>query len=356
MLIVRRPDNHENKNDPKKGPAELGTNDLDKIVDIAGWHDGLGKSSYSNPVSSTSLWPLRSFAAPFTNRNQFGANTVHYRQYRTTNDGRSGVGAHENKNQDDRAAFRNAGFTGVGYKRRITSGNAYAGTPGYENRVLKGDGGAVTGPVYISEVMYADDKAGVLPQWIELYNPSKTVGANLHNWRLTIISHDLADDEGGLWKGKAEASVLLRDMKIDPNSTILITSRKGPRSEVHMPNADIFTLFPSHRSAFGMKSINDNVMNTYGFKITLHAKGNEGDRNKWQLVDVIGNLADPTTDRRGNRERFDAVRWAWPNAVNADGERSSIARKTFEGVGDGKMASSWILSNDDGRTNKIDFV
>ena len=355
VLIVRRPDNHENKNEAGKGPAELGTADLDKIVDIAGWHDSLGKSNYSNPVSSTGLWPLRSFAGPFTNRNQFGENSVHYRQYRTTNDGRSGVGAHENKNQDDRAAFRNAGFTGVGYKRRITSGNAYAGTPGYENRVLKSSGGAVTGPVYISEIMYADNKAGALPQWIELYNPSKTVGVNLHNWRLTIVSHDLMDDEGGLWPRKGEASVLLNNMKIDPNSTVLITSRKGPRSEVHLPNADIFTLFPSHRAAFSMESINDNVINTYGFKITLHAKGNEAS-NRWELVDEVSNLAVPTTDRRGNRERFDAVRWAWPNAVNADGERSSIARKTFGGVGDGKLASSWILSDGDGRTTKIDFV
>ena len=356
VLIVRKPDNLEDKDEGGKGPAELGPNDLDKIVDIAGWHDGLKRTSYSNPVSSTDLWPLKSFKAPFTNRNQFSANTVHHRQHRTTNDGRSGVGASNNKNDDDNAAFRNASFTGVGYKRRITGGNAYAGTPGYENRVLKSDGSAVTGPVYISEIMYADNKAGALPQWIELYNPSKTVGVNLDNWLLTIVSHDLIDDEGGLWEGEGEASVLLEDMKIDPNSAILITSRKGPRSEVHMPNADIFTLFPSHRVAFSMESINDNVINTYGFKITLHAKGNESDKKKWQLVDQISNLAVPTTDRRGNRQRFDPVRWAWPNAVNADGERSSIARKTFKGIGDGTMASSWILSDLDDRTNKIDFV
>ena len=355
VLIVRRPDNHENKNEAGKGPAELRENDLDKIVDIAGYHPNLAKSSYSNPVSSTKLWPLRAFDSPSFGYNKFDVRTVHRRQRTSTHNGRSGVGAYANRGGSGDAAFRNAGFTGVGYKRRITGGAAYEGTPGYDNGVLKSDGGAVTGPVYISEIMYADNKAGALPQWIELYNPSKTVGANLHNWRLTIVSHDLIDDEGSLWPRKGTASVLLKDMKIDPNSTILITSRKAPRSEVRMPNADIFTLFPSQRSAFGMKSINDNVINTYGFKITLHAKGNEAS-NRWQLVDEISNLAVPTTDRRGNRERFDPVRWAWPNAVNADGERSSIARKTFKGVGDGTMASSWILSNEDGRTNKIDFV
>ena len=355
VLIVRRPDNHENKNEHGKGPAELREHDLDKIVDIAGYHPNLARSSYSNPVSSTKLWPLRAFDSPSFGYNKFDVRTVHRRQRTSTHNGRSGVGAHENRTTDDRAAFRNAGFTGVGYKRRITGGAVYEGTPGYDNGVLKGDGGAITGPVYISEIMYADNKAGALPQWIELYNPSKTVGANLHNWRLTIVSHDLIDDEGSLWPRKGTASVLLRNMRIDPNSTVLITSRKGPRSEVRMPNADIFTLFPSQRSAFGMKSINDNVINVYGFKITLHAKGNEAS-NKWQLVDEVSNLAIPTIDRRGNRERFDPPRWVWPNAVNANDERSSIARKTFGGVSDGKMASSWILSNSDDRTNKIDFV
>ena len=357
VLIVRRPDNLENKTEDKKGPAELGTKDLDKIVDIAGYHSNLVKSSYSNPVSSTKLWPLHSFGAPDIDRNKFAVNTVHRRQHNTTNDGRSGVGTSHKDKKDNQIAFRNAGFTGVGYKRRITGGAAYEGTPGYDNGVLKSAGGDVTGSVYISEVMYADNKAGALPQWIELYNPSKTVGANLHNWRLTIVNHDLTDDEGGLWEGKGEATVLLRNMKIDPNSTILITSRKGPRSEVHMPNTDIFTLFPVRRAAFGMTSINDDVINTYGFRILLQANAHDEKKtHEWQFVDEIGNLAVATTDRRGNRERFDAVRWAWPNAINADGERSSIARTTYGGVGDGSMASSWILSDGDGRTNKIDFV
>ena len=359
VLIVRKPDNHESNHEHKdKGRAELGREaDLDKIVDIAGYHSNLVKSNYSNAVSSTSLWPLKSFAAPTFNKNKFEVEMVHRRQHNTTKDGRSGVGASENKNEDGKAAFRNAGFTGVGYKRRITGGTAYEGTPGYDNGVLKDAGGDVTGSVYISEIMYADDRTGSLPQWIELYNPSMTVGANLHNWRLTIISHDSTDGEDGLWEGKGEATVLLRDMKIDPNSTILITSRKAPRSEVYLPNADIFTLFPSRRSDFGMTSINDDVINTYGFRILLQANAHDtGKRHEWQFVDEVGNLAAPTTDRRGNRERFDDVRFAWPNAVNDDGHRSSIARKTHGGVGDGTMVSSWLLANEDGRTTNIDFV
>ena len=363
VLIVRRPDNHEGQrsgghND--KGVAETGNADLDKVVDVAGWDDNLGKNSYPNAVSNTGLWPLYNFAGPFTNRNAFYVNTVHRRQYVTTNDGRSGVGAHENKNQDDRAAFRDIGWTGVGYRRDVADNAMHGGTPGYPNGALHGAGGTITSAVYISEIMYADARNGSLPQWIELRNPSNTVGANLHNWRLTIINHADKDAfEDGLWNGKANASVLLNGLQIKPNGTVLITSRKGPRSEVHLADSEIFSLFPSHRGTFGMTNANSDVINPFGFRITLHANGHEGDRNKWQLVDDIGNLAAPDPkDRRGDNERFDMPAWMWPDAVADDGSRSSVARTNnkVHGLGDGKMASSWMLSSDDSRTTLIDYV
>ena len=202
--------------------------------------------------------------------------------------------------------------------------------------------------------------------------PSNTIGANLHNWRLTIINHDSTDDAGGLWDGKGEASVLLRNLKIRPNSSVIITSRKGPRSEVELANNEIFTLFPSRKDAFGMVNSNDDILNSYGFRITLNANGHEGDRNKWQLVDDIGNLASPATDRRGNRERFDPVRWMLPDANTEDGDRVSIVRTNMVAskmddagmdvdghtrvISDGSMESGWILASMDTRTDAIDFV
>ncbi len=365
VLILRKPDNHEGHrsgahND--KGVAETGNADLNRIVDIAGWDDNLSKDPYPNPVSSTSLWPLHGFAGPFTNRNAFFQNTVHRRQYVTTNDGRSGVGAHENKNQDDRAAFRDIGWTGVGYRRGAADTAANGGTPGYDNGSLHGAGGTITAAVYISEIMYADARNGSLPQWIELRNPSNTVGANLHNWRLTIINHvDAETHEDGLWDGKVEASVLLRNLKIKPNGVVLITSRRGPRSEVHLATDDIFSLFPTHRSAFGMTNANSDVINQFGFRITLHANGHEGDRNKWQLVDDVGNLVAPdANDRRGNNERFDEPRWSWPDANTADDARISVVRKvkskdTLEPT-DGSKLWSWLLADADPRTTLIDHV
>ncbi len=358
VLIVRKPDNLEDKSEAGKGPAELGIADLDKIVDIAGYHSDLDKSNYSNPVSSTELWPLRNFKPPFTTLNRFDTDTVHYRQFAETNDGRSGVGASENKNEAGKAAFQGAGFTGIGYKRSITGGNAYGGTPGYVNSALKSKDAVITDHVYISEIMYADGANGSLPQWIELRNPSKTVGADLNNWRLTIVNHDSTDDEGGLWEGKGEASIQLKDLKIKPNSSVLITSRKGPQREVFLPNADIFALYPTHRNTFGMTTPGDDVINPYGFKITLHANAHDTNKkSEWQLVEEIGNLAAPESDRRGNRERFDPVSWSWPQANTEDGDRISVARVIHrDGPVDGSMIGAWRLSSDDTRTNAIDYV
>ena len=363
ILIVRRPDNHEGHRSGAHndhGVAETGNADLDKVVDVAGWDDNVGRNGYPNAVSNTGLWPLHSFAGPFTDRNSFKVNTVHRRQYLTTNDGRSGVGAHENKNQDDRAAFRDVGWTGVGYRRNVATSAMHGGTPGYNNGELHGAGGTITSAVYISEIMYADARNGSLPQWIELRNSNNSVGANLHNWRLTIINHaDAEEFEDGGWDGKAVASVLLRNLKIKPNGTVLITSRKGPRSEVHLPASDIFSLFPTHRGTFGMTNANSDVINTFGFRITLHANGHEGDRNKWQLVDDVGNLAAVNpNDRRGDNEQFDMPSWMWPNAVADDGSRSSVNRTNnkVNGLGAGNMASSWILSSEDGRSALVDYV
>ena len=365
VLFLRKPDNGEGQrsgghND--KGVAETGNADLNRVVDIAGWDDDLAKNSYPNPVSSTKLWPLHSFENPFTNRNAFFMNTVHRRQYVTTNNDRSGVGAHENKNQDDRAAFRDVGYTGVGYRRGTAESAMHGGTPGYDNGALHGAGGTITAAVYISEIMYADAANGALPQWIELRNPSNTVGANLHNWRLTIKNHvDAEAHEDGLWDGKIEASVLLRNLKIKPNGTVLITSRKGPRSEVHLATNEIFSLFPTHRGEFAMTNANSDVINSFGFRITLHANGHEGDRNKWQLVDDVGNLATPDPkDRRGNNERFDMPRWMWPDGNTEDGARVSVVRKvkdkdTLEAT-DGSKMWSWNLSNADSRITLIDHV
>ena len=362
VLILRRPDSNgwqRSGHTGHLGVAETGNADLDKIVDVAGWDDDLHKGEYPNSVSSTGVWPLYNFRAirGFTN-NSFEVNKVHQRNRVGTNDGASGVGAQNNNN--GLTAFGDRGWTGVGYKRAAKQNAVNGGTPGYPNGALHGNGGAITGAVYISEIMYADDARGSLPQWIELRNPSSTLGADLHNWRLTITNHDSMNEAGDAYGGKAVGSVLLHGLKIKPNSSVLITSRKGPRAEVHLPDSDVFVLFPTRRDAFGQANANSDIFNVYGFTITLEAKAG----NAWQLVDKVGNLAERRTAGRNERtdtERFDAPVWAWPDANTDDGARISVARRNAYGgnkdtgfsLASGTSESGWILSNMDMRTDLI---
>ena len=367
VLMVRKPDGPQNNgpgDNGGQGTSEIGDKaDLDKIVDIAGYHSNLSKGTYPNSVSSTKLWPLYNFDAPSFNNNKFEKEKVHQRN-RTGSLGndRAGVGSANNK--EDQTAFGDRGWTGIGYRRNVDQIATHGGTPGYPNNAFRSDGTDITSPVYISEIMYADDNRGSLPQWIEIRNPSATLGANLHNWRLTITNHDSMNEEGDLFTGTTIGTVLLNNLEINPNSAVLITSRKGPRFDTNLPDNDIFTLFPNHRTAFNMTNATSDILNPYGFTITLHAKGNDGNQNNWQLVDSVGNLAERRTAiRRENpaTERFDAPRWTLPHAFDEDGNRISVARTNMphgsktKGFmpADGREASSWILSNLDNRTDLI---
>ena len=338
-----------------KGVAETGNNDLDKIVDIAGYDDDVSKSGYPNDVSSTQLWPLHQFPAPAFSNNAFVPNTVHQRNRVKTTDGRNGVGAEGNNNS--KTAFGDVGFTGVGYKRLAKQTEANGGTPGYPNDALKGTGSDITSSVYISEIMYANPQ-DKLSQWIELRNTSKTFGVDLHNWRLTVSNHDDTKVHGdAVWNGKSEASVLLNGLKISPNSTVLITTRRQAQSGVFLPTDAIFILYPKHKTAFGMETSVAPILNTYGFKITLESKAG----NNWDLVDEVSNLAGRRRADRGQRvetEFYDKPRWAWPNAVDRNGKRISVARKNslftngvMTKVSNGAEAGSWILTSEDSRTD-----
>lgn len=253
---------------------------------------------------------------------------------------------------------------GIGYDR-AWSGDAHAaGTPGYPNDAYKEFAAAAADNVYISEIMYAHDgTAQAPPQWIELHNPSRTVSVNLANFRITIKNHDQTMDADGMmadWGGDAEGTFVLSGMSISPGQTVLIVSASARRDEVSIPDHRIFNIFRTKaaKDALGMKVRGDTIFNPYGFSITLNAKTKGDDGNYSQLADSVGNLADPESDRRGSRERFDPVRWTLPNGFNEDGQRVSIARRKnpVEGLSDGREMSSWILSSHDGRTDRIDIV
>ena len=342
------------------------------VQDIAGYYSPSKQTpDTNNPTRVTDLWPFYRFSGPWSANNL--TNGKVWRRNREGHHGHTGE-----KNEGGKRAWAHAGFTGgVGYKRHTPSTDANGGTPGYPNNALMGAGSSVVSPVYISEIMFADDgDTARLPQWIEITNPSKSVGANLHNWRITIVNHEntYADGESGdtatdEWEGKLEASFLLRGLMIQPNQSVIITSVRALRRNTSLPNSDIFSVWDNSggsgsRGATGMKAQGNAILNAYGFYITLDANGHEGDKNKWQRVDTVGNLAAPATDRRGNTQPVSPIAWTLPNPVDEDGVRSSIARTNnvtdiadngFDrAVSDGTMASGWMLSIDDGRTSRID--
>ena len=350
-------------------PDGIGLKKPDHVLDIAGYTTNVNRSPYTNAVSSTSLWPLKSAAAP-AGGNKLVAEQVFQRNRGAkgldgVDNDLAGAGVHKGAH-----AFGKRSYTGVGYKRLTRTVDAHGGTPGYPNGALHKKGTTVMDSVYISEIMYADNDKGVLPQWIELRNTSKTVGVDLNNWRLSITNHDDKDATGADWKGKGQGSVLLRGLKIKPNSSVLITSRRAVQridvSTVHMPSSDIFILWNKNKGAFGMTSVNDDILNPYGFEIKLEASDNDKDFSK---VDEVGNLATRRTgdavdrNERADTERFDAPEWAWPDALS-NGNRISVVRKAWSDEGTlivsgdtkktyGTKKWAWELSTEDAGHDRV---
>ena len=318
VLILRRPDNNDlSKNDP----AETGANDLDKIVDIAGYHPDLKKTQYSNAVSKTDLWPLRAFGAAGFGHNKLEVNQVHARVRQHTADGRSGVGANANKAGE--TAFANAGFTGIGYKRGVLRSNVLGGDPGYhgilQNQVTQL---ADNHTVVISEMMLAQGPDNrKLPQWIELHNTSRTQAVNLAadaGWRLIIELESSNRVIGGSrtinFKKKGNVKV------IEPNETVLIVSATARaygsstllRSSTIFPTTRVYNVWKEQRTDFGMANQLSPIIKVNGFHL--------------RLVDGKGNTADEVGNLDGNLRSADEPKWAYPTDLTDEGFRSSLIR------------------------------
>ena len=347
VLILRRPDNNEGHRsgaDGGKGVAERGKDDLDKIVDIAGNVDGdtLKVTGYSNAVSSTNLWPLRNFRHANFSLNSFAPETVHVRQRGASglggvNDGASGVGAHENKNEGGKAAFRDEGYTGFGYKRQASKTNFHGGTPGHHGSVSgRVDATANAATVVISEIMLSQGNGRVkLPQWIELYNPSKTHAVNLTDnagWRLVIENPGRAPIRTIHFKSnKHDVKTIL------PNQTVLIVSSAArDYGSDTLPRG---TVFPSTRvlnaytvlkgETFEMASRTDALVDPKSFNIRLldgKTTNNKADgRYAGDVSDEVGNLD-------GNPRTNDVAAWEFPAGVTEEGDRTSLIRIFDAGI------------------------
>ena len=353
ILILRKHDNYEGHRsgaDGGKGVAETGGADIDKIIDIAGSHRTLDKANYpeTNPagLNSTTLWPLVNFNGDMRphygdgdvnkrRHNRLDVNRVRYRQHVVTkakNNGdgatpgnRAGTGTTHKDEGHGHYAFRDAIYTGLGYKRtaRVTGYNN--GTPGYNGNSV-GNTGVVKATtadamVTISEIMYSTGPNAdnpVYPQWIELYNSSPVNAVNLNNWKLRF---EMLDADGNPMDSLMDLNFnSSRSVKtIQPQQTVLIVAGNARQANSDSATGgDVFNenrVFNVYRDVGGGK-FGDNTrymfFNPTRFNIALVDKDNK-------VVDAAGNLdGDDRTSDSGN--------WDVPAGIAMDGNRTSIIR------------------------------
>ncbi len=337
VLVLRRPDTVEGHDDGGRGRAETGRADFDKIVDMAGYAN-LKATNYPNPVSNTNLWPLDDFPAPGYTNNNLVENTVHSRAVvRDNKDGdRLGTGATDNDN--NKSAYRDAGFTGIGYRRDVPRDGRYGGTPGYHGSE-KGLATDLTDDVVISELMLSTGSSTnrQLPQWIEITNNSGTKTVNLSadsGWRL-VIETPVDAIRTLNFKDKGQVKYIY------PKQTILIVAGSPTRNaQAGSDRLSNDIIFKSDRVF--------NVLREYGTGFTeiqddpedLRAPLTKSDRYRFlnqkhfniRLIDGKGTVADEVGNLDGNPRTNDTADWDYPSGLTKDGDRTSFIRVFDEGL------------------------
>ena len=287
------------------------------FVDVAGG-GGSGTDAFVREQEGdydTYVWPLQVLEAPGSaTEDALSSGKVWLRAKADI------VGYH-------RDAWAEAAFTGVGYDRKVSKSAETAGTPGYPNGAVKTEPATPRGAITISEVML-DSAGGTLPQWVELYNASKTDALNLNRWELEIQNVDSED-----LVGRPIVRLTLQEKVIQPNQTLLIVTGNARASSADVfPEDRVYNLLELHDKNLRIKKPSDTFLSAKGFYLRLT------DRNE-HLVDEVGN-----TD--GNRRTDDTPAWALPMPLSeVEGMRSSLVRRYDKGVArDGKEKSSWALA------------
>ena len=262
----------------------------------------------------TYVWPLQVLEAPGdATENALSSGKVWQRAKADI------IGYHQ-------AAWAEAAFTGIGYDRKVTRSAATAGTPGYPNGAAKTAASTPKGAVTISEIMF-DSDGRKLPQWIELYNKSKTEALNLDRWQLEIQNRNSED-----LIGRPIVTLTLKEKVIQPNQTLLIVAGNARASSADVfPEDSVYNLLDLHEKNLRIKTPRDTFLSGEGFYLKL------SDRNGTK-IDEVGNIDD-------NRRTDDAPVWVWPTN-RREGPRSSVVRRYDKGsdARDGMLKSNWALS------------
>ena len=295
----------------RNGNDKTGTHE--KIEDIAG-----NNPAFTDETINTEVWPLRAW-------------TVGAKDDLGQNDTKTWV-RDQGKDVFHGDAWKSdGGFTGVGIDRQYDSSDGLAsGTPGYANNAVqnevKSDGLTEATPVVISEIMFAIDSAGRVPQWIELHNPSHTQAVNLNKWRLEIVNYH---GDTSL-RVNDYATLVLPERRIQPNQTVLIVSRETSKvsGSANFPENRVIGIWNDTelKKAMGMDNSRDAVLSSMGFHLKLSDP-------KKKVVDEVGNID-------ANQHNADEPAWTLPGGFNDDGNRSSMVRAE-DTENDGEERDSW---------------
>ena len=287
------------------------------FVDVAG---GGGSSTDAfirdqTGLYDTHVWPLQVLEAPGSDtEDSLSAGKVWLRAKADI------VGYH-------RDAWAEAAFSGLGYDRKVSKSAETAGTPGYPNGAVKTQPATPKGAVTMSEVMF-DSAGGTLPQWIELYNTSKTEALNLNRWELEIQNRKSED-----LVGRPVVTLTLQEKVIQPNQTLLIVTGNARASSADVfPSDRVYNLIQLHEKNLRIKTPRDTFLSTEGFYL--------------KLTDSTGALVDEIGNTDGDRRTDDTPAWALPVPLSeVEGMRSSLVRRYDNGVArEGTSREGWALA------------
>ena len=287
------------------------------FVDVAGG-GGSGTDAFireQTGLYDTHVWPLQVLESPGSDtEDSLSAGKVWLRAKADI------VGYHKD-------AWAEAAFSGLGYDRKVSESAETAGTPGYPNGAVKTQPATPKGAVTMSEVMF-DSAGGTLPQWIELYNTSKTEALNLNRWELEIQNRK-SDD----LVGRPVVTLTLQEKMIQPNQTLLIVTGNARASSADVFPADrVYNLIELHEKNLRIKTPRDTFLSVEGFYL--------------KLTDTNGHLVDEIGNTDGDRRTDDNPAWALPVPLSeVEGMRSSLVRRYDNGVArEGTSRQGWALA------------
>ena len=287
------------------------------FVDVAGG-GGSGTDAFireQTGLYDTHVWPLQVLEAPGSNtEDSLSAGKVWLRAKADI------VGYHKD-------AWAEAAFSGLGYDRKVSKSAETAGTPGYPNGAVKTQPATPKGAITMSEVMF-DSAGGTLPQWIELYNTSKTEALNLNRWELEIQNRKSED-----LVGRPIVTLTLQEKVIQPNQTLLIVTGNARASSADVfPSDRVYNLIELHEKNLRIKTPRDTFLSVEGFYL--------------KLTDGTGALVDEIGNTDGDRRTDDTPAWALPVPLSeVEGMRSSLVRRYDNGVArEGTSREGWALA------------